>query len=407
MTLFIFVTSFISIATPSRAEEVTLKLVMTSYQLEMRDYYDNIIQRFETENPGIKVNIELVTPAEIGQRVKTLIETGQSPDIVNSGDYATEAAAGLLYRADKIVDSSVLKDFFPALIDNSKYKGTAYAIPDLVSTRSFAWNKTMLSGAKVKKAPTTWPEMLSAAKAIRKAYPDRYAYCLPLGPEEAQMILTTWGGVNGGRLFDFKLNRYTINTKEFKEALDFLKNLVDRKLTQPNPGETNRSDGCWARFAKGEVAMVDGSVSFPDWLAKNGGENIDFAQGPFPHATGKKSITVGMHGYFKGYKANGHQPEIQKFLTFLFEPTNYQSFLKAAGTFNPAIKSVGALLDNDPRLGSFSKQSSSMIFYPDTVNSWPSCKSVIVTYMRNAMANTAKALFNIQARCDAFQTKSR
>ncbi len=400
-----FAATFAVAALPSQAEDVTLKLVMAAYTDDMVDYYDGLAQDFENANPGIKVEVDVVAWPEIGQKVKTLIASGQTPDIVNNDEFAGEAAAGLLYRADQIVSGAVLKDIIPAFLDNSKYKGTAYAVPDLASARAFFWNKQLISGAGVKAAPKTWDDMLAAAKAVKKKYPDVYPYCLPLGPEEAQMIFTTWGGGNGGRLFNEKSNKYTLNNKEFKGALDFLKTLVDQKLTQPNPGKTNRTDGCWALFAKGKVAMVDGGVFLPDWLSKNGGESIDWAAGAFPAAKGKTDITVGVQDYFKGYKAGGKQKEIQKFLTFLFEPTNYQGFLKAAGGFIPATKSAGKLAEEDPIIGPYVKLLPKAIFYPGTVGSWQACKASIVTYMGNAMSNTGKALQQIQAKCDAAHKK--
>jgi len=296
-----FATSFAVAAVPSQAADVTLKLVMAAYTDDMVNYYDGLSQDFENANPGIKVDVDVVAWPEIGQKVKTLIASGQTPDIVNNDEFAGEAAAGLLYRADQIVDAATLKDIIPAFMDNSKYKGTAYAVPDLASARAFFWNKDIVAGAGIKKAPVTWSDFLAAAKAIKKKYPDVYPYCLPLGPEEAQMPFTTWGGGNGARLYDEKTKKYTINTKEFKQSTDFMKSLVDQKLTQPNPGKTNRTDGCWALFAKGKVGFVDGGVFLPDWLSKNGGENIDWAAGAFPHAPGKSDITVGVQDYFKGY----------------------------------------------------------------------------------------------------------
>ncbi|MFM8254642.1 MAG: extracellular solute-binding protein, partial [Actinomycetota bacterium] len=148
-----FAATFAVAALPSQAEDVTLKLVMAAYTDDMVDYYDGLAQDFENANPGIKVEVDVVAWPEIGQKVKTLIASGQTPDIVNNDEFAGEAAAGLLYRADQIVSAAVLKDIIPAFLDNSKYKGTAYAVPDLASARAFFWNKQLISGAGVKAAP--------------------------------------------------------------------------------------------------------------------------------------------------------------------------------------------------------------------------------------------------------------
>ncbi|NBR94462.1 MAG: carbohydrate ABC transporter substrate-binding protein, partial [Actinobacteria bacterium] len=103
-----FATSFAVAAVPSQAADVTLKLVMASYTDDMVNYYDGLSQDFENANPGIKVDVDVVAWPEIGQKVKTLIASGQTPDIVNNDEFAGEAAAGLLYRADQIVDAATL-----------------------------------------------------------------------------------------------------------------------------------------------------------------------------------------------------------------------------------------------------------------------------------------------------------
>ena len=386
---------------PAQAAEVRIKLVMASYTDAMTPYYTDLIKRFEAANAGIKVDLDVVAWPEIGQKVKTLIASGQSPDIVNNDEFAGEAADGLLYKASEIVSPATLADIIPAFMTNSEYKGVAYAVPDLASARAFFYNKTILAGAGVKKPPATWAELKAASIKIKKKYPSVYPLGLPLGPEEAQAEFTVWGGGNGGRLYNAKTNKYTINTKEYLDSLTFLKSMVDAKLTQPNPGKTNRTDGAWTLFAKGKVAMVDGGVFLPDWLSKNGGGAIKWGAAAFPHAPGKSDVTLGVQDYFKGYKANGHVVEIRKFLDFLFVANNYAGFLKAAGGFIPATKSAGKIAEKDKIIGPYIKLLPKAIFYPGTVGSWAACKSAIITQMGTAMLNPQKSLSAMQKKCDA------
>lgn len=386
---------------PAQAADVHIKLVMASYTDAMTPYYTDLITRFEAANPGIKVDLDVVAWPEIGQKVKTLIASGQSPDVVNNDEFAGEAADGLLYKASEIVSPSTLADIIPAFMTNSQYKGVAYAVPDLASARAFFYNKTILKGAGVMKPPATWAELTAAAIKIKKKYPSVYPLALPLGVEEAQAEFTVWGGGNGARLYDTKTGKYTINTKKYLDALLFLKGLVDKKLTQPNPGKTNRTDGAWTLFAKGKVAMVDGGVFLPDWLSKNGGAAIKWGAAAFPHAPGQSDVTLGVQDYFKGYKANGHVAEIRKFLDFLFVAQNYQGFLKAAGGFIPATKSAGAIAAKDPIIGPYIALLPKAIFYPGTIGSWSTCKSAIITQMGTAMLNPQKSLKAIQKKCDA------
>jgi multiple sugar transport system substrate-binding protein len=393
-------TSLAVTAAPAHAADTHIKLVMASYTDAMTPYYTDLITRFEAANPGIKVDLDVVAWPEIGTKVKTLIASGQSPDIVNNDEFSGEAAAGLLYKATEIVSAATLADIIPAFMKNSEYNGVAYAVPDLASARAFFYNKDILKGAGVKTPPATWNDLLAASKMIKAKYPTVYPVGLPLGVEEAQAEFTVWGGGNGGRLYDAKTNKYTIDTPQYLGALNFLKKLVDSKYTQPNPGTCNRTDCAWTLFAKGKIAMVDGGVFLPDWLSKNGGAAINWGAAPFPHNTGQSDVTLGVQDYFKGYKANGHSAEIKKFLDFLFVAENYQGFLKAAGGFIPATKSAGVIAAKDKIIGPYVALLPKAIFYPGTIGSWSTCKSAIIPSMATAMANPKKALQDIQKKCD-------
>ena len=408
-TSLVFATSLTLAGVQSQAAEVvTLQLEMASYTPDMAPYYADLVKRFEAKYPGIKVNVDNVAWPEIGQKVKTMIASGQSPDIVNNDEYSAEAAAGLLYRADEIVSPATLADIIPAFLTNSEFNGIAVAVPDLASAHAFGYNKKILKGAGVTKVPTTWAELVTAAKKVKAKYPDVYPIGLPLGPEEAMTELTIWGAQNGARLYDPKTKKYTLDSKEFLGALNFLKSLVDMGLTQPNPSKTNRTDGAWALFAKGKMAMVNIGAWTPVWLKDNGGAGIELGIAPFPHSPSTKEAgpTLGVQDYFKGYKANGHKEEIRKFLDFLFEPTNYQGFLKAAGGFIPATKSAGKIAEaTDPVMAPFIKMLPKAFFYPGSVASWQPCKTSISTYTQTALANPKKALQNMQKKCDGFQAK--
>ena len=89
------VASIAATAAPAQAADVHIKLVMASYTDAMTPYYTDLITRFQAANPGIIVDLDVVSWPEIGQKVKTLIASGQSPDVVNNDEFAGEAAAGL------------------------------------------------------------------------------------------------------------------------------------------------------------------------------------------------------------------------------------------------------------------------------------------------------------------------
>jgi multiple sugar transport system substrate-binding protein len=385
-------------ATSAHAADVQLKMVAADYA-NMQPFWDDMATRFAAKNPGIKVKVDVVSWETIDDKVKTLVATNQTPDVVNKGDYSAAAAEGLLYRADEMVSAATLADIVPTFLNNSMYKGVTYAVPDLASARALFYNKDILKKAGVTKLPTTWTELEVVLKQIKAKVPGVYPYAIPLGPEEAQAEFAIWAGGNGGVMF--KNGKWVLNSKENIAAMTFIKKLTDQKLTQPNPAKCDRTACAQTLFAAGKAAFINGSVFLPGWLKDNGGAALNLGSGSFVAAPGKKPVTLGVQDYFTAYKANGHKAEITKWMDFIFEPTNYAAFLKAAGGFIPATKSAGAAAAKDPALAPFIKLLPSAIFYPGDQAAWPAVKGAVQQSIGTALINPKKAMDALQAKAEA------
>ena len=132
------------VSVSAHAADVQLKMIAADYPGDgktQQAQWDKVSADFAKANPGITMTVTVVSWDNIDDKVKTLIATGQTPDIVNKGDYSAPAAAGLLYPASDIVSASTLADILPTFLNNSKYNGTVYALPDLASARALFYNK--------------------------------------------------------------------------------------------------------------------------------------------------------------------------------------------------------------------------------------------------------------------------
>ena len=243
----------------------TIKIITPNYTDDMPAYYADLNARFMAANPDIKVEHTNLSWDDILVKGRTLVATDSTPDILNLNTFSDYAAQGLLYKAEDLFDAKTLADFVPAFIDNSKYDGTAYAVPDLASARMFFYNKEMLYTSGVKKVPTTWKQVRAAAKKIKAKYPSVYPIALPLGSEEAQAEFAIWAGGNNGRYFDDKAKKWVINSKANVQTMKYLTSLVKAGLTQPSPASTNRTDA-FKLLSQGKVAMINDSVFFPSTL---------------------------------------------------------------------------------------------------------------------------------------------
>ena len=399
-------TGVVGVSLPiAHAADVNLTMVAADYPGDgktQQAQWDAVSKAFAAANPGITMTVNVVSWDVIDDKVKTLIATGKTPDIVNKGDYSAPAAAGLLYKASEMVSASTLADIIPTFLNNSMYNGTAYAVPDLASARALFYNKAILKKAGVTKLPTTWKELLTVLSKIKAKNPGVYGYAVPMGPEEAQAEFSIWAGGNGGRLYDYTAKKWTVNSAANIEAMAFLKKMNDLKYIEPNPAKCDRTACAQALFAAGKAAFINGSVFLPGWLKDNGGAGIDLGSGSFVHNDGQEAVTLGVQDYFTAYKANGHQAEIQKFMDFLYKPANYAAFLTAAGGFIPATKSAGVEAAKDPALAPFIALLPHAIFYPGDIATWPAVKGALQQSVGLAVTgNPSKVLGDIQKKANA------
>jgi len=374
---------------PAHAE-TTIKIITPNYTDAMPAYYADLNARFEAANPGIKVEHTNLSWDDILVKGRTLVATNSTPDILNLNTFSDYAAADLLYKASDIFDAKTLADFVPAFIDNSKYNGVAYAVPDLASARMFFYNKKILYTSGVNKVPSTWAEVTAAAKKIKAKYPNVYPIAIPLGSEEAQGEFAIWAGGNNGRYFDDKTKKWVINSKANVETLKYLTSLVKAGLTQPSPASTNRTDA-FKLFSQGKVGMINASVFFPSTL-KDYKSKVDYGVAPFPHSPKGKSITLGVQDYFMAFKKPGNEAAVKAWLNFLFQPTNYAGFLKAAGGFIPATKSASSAVDSS--LLPFIQQLPNAIFYPGDLAAWPKVSGSIQTQIGSGVNKSPKSVLD-------------
>jgi multiple sugar transport system substrate-binding protein len=362
-------------AVPVAAQDtVSIEMIGAGYTDQMQPYYDDLAARFMEQNQDIDVSVQVVSWNDIYTVLNTRVASGDPPDIMNLNYFANFAADDLLYTAEEIVTPEVLEDIIQVFRDNSKYEGVEYAVPDLASDRLFFYNEDILAAAGVE-PPSTWSEVKAVCQAILDTQPGIVPLALPLGPEEAQAEFLIWAGGNDGGYF--RDGEWIIDSPENLETLEFLQELVDMGCTQPNPGSFNRTDGAFALFAQGVAAMLNGAIFLPGELENTYESDVNWGVVPFPAADGKESITLGVQDYFFGFKKEGNQEAIQRFLSFLFQPDNYAAFLDAAGGFLPATISAGEQMASDPALAPFIEVLPTAIFYPSDQASWPAVQAAV------------------------------
>jgi multiple sugar transport system substrate-binding protein len=348
----------------SGAVEGEISLLVPEYSENTEGFWRDLIGRFESEHPGAKVELQTVSWTDINQKVTTLVSTNQAPDILNLDAYANFAGDELLLPADEVLSPETQDDFIDKFAENGKLEGTQYGIPFVGSVRGLFYNKDIFRKAGVQEPPKTWDELRDAAAKIDAA--GETGYGMPLGPEEAQaeFSLFMWG--NGGDWVDG--DTWTITRPENVEALQFMSDLANRdKVTQPNPGTTNRTD-LWKVFGAGKIGMVMGSNFYPV-LLKDQNPKLDYGVAPVP-VNGGDPVTLGVEDYLMAFNTTEHKPVVKAFLDFVFAEQNYGQFIETEG-FLPVTKSVSdKVAAEDPRQKVFIESVEDARFYPTTNPTW-------------------------------------
>ncbi|MET9182164.1 extracellular solute-binding protein [Kitasatospora aureofaciens] len=306
--------------------KVTLKLVAADYgdkeTNSSKAYWNKVATAFTAANPDIRVDVQVVNWNDIDKQVKTMIQSGNVPDVLQTGGYADKVADDLLYPAEDVLSPGTRSDLIDSFARAGQVKGVQYGIPFVSSARALFYNKALFQQAGITQPPTSWEELRKDAEQLKTRVPGVTPYALPLGPEEAQGESMIWElGNDGGPTG--KDGAYTLNSQANIDTFRWLKaDLVDPGLTYANPATTDRKTA-FADFAAGKAAMLDGHPSLIR-MAQDG--KVDYGVAPIPGKSGPLTSTLGVADWMMAFKKNGHRDQIRKFLDFAYTEDNQLAF---------------------------------------------------------------------------------
>lgn len=312
----------------------SIRLVAAEYSAKTAGFWEDFAEAYEAET-GTRLDVQIIGWSDIDQQSSTMVQNGNPPDILNLNAYATYAADDLLYSADEVLSDEVKDDLIDAFVESGTYEGKMYGMPDLSSARALFYNKDLFAQAGISGPPTTWAEFEETAKKISAMGDGTVGYAMPLGPEEAQAEFSIWMFNNGG---DWKTDgEWTINSEQNVETLEFLRSLaVEEKVTQNNPGRTNRTDGAFPLFGSGKAGMVVGFSPLAAQLDEDG--TVNYGVAPMPTSDGGEPQTYGVTDYLMAFKKDGNQEAVKAFYELYYQPEQVNNFIKAEG-FLPVTES--------------------------------------------------------------------
>ena len=391
-------------------DEITLDVIICQYGPNTEDWFlgtgmdgSNFVDKFEEANPGIKLNLEVVSWDTVDQVVDTRISSDQAPDILNNDNFSNYAYDELLEPVSQFCPDDLYEDFFPSFIAESVIDDTVWAVPDLASARALYYNVDMFEEMGIE-PPTTWAELEDVCQTILDFYDGEvYPWGIDMTTDEGQAAFAyyTWG--NGGGFTDDEGN-WIVNCDENVEAIEFAISLVNNGYTNPNPATQTRYD-LQDMFAAGDMAMLIAPNQLPTYCADKESD-VNMATANIPANEGKESASVGVMDRVMAFKDESLSEEetaardeaIGKFLKFFYDPENYVGWVSMEG-FLPAVNSaVAALVESDPSFEAWLSVLDSSKFYPTSLGEWDAVKQGVIKAEQNALTGA-----DVREELDALQ----
>lgn len=275
-------------------------------QDKVASFIEPAVEAFEAENPDIDVEIMYESWAGWIQTYPTYFEAGNQPDVIFWWDnklHDSSANSHLVdlspYLSEELVNK--IPQGVWDLVDPGDMDGLFY-VPSSVDTFALFYNKDLFAqaGLDPDAPPTTWDELLAAAKAI-KENTGKPGIGVPAisGSEVLQEFVGCFiNQATDAPILDSS-SMPLFNTPEGMEALNFLEQLWP--YVQESPTEYGRGE-LRPPIINGEIGMIiDGPWAVANMIAAMG-ENFtqDGSVGvaPLPLGPNGKKITwAGTNGW--------------------------------------------------------------------------------------------------------------
>lgn len=255
--------------------------------------WEELIGRFEKENPGIKVNYVGLPNSSYLQKVQNALATGEIPDVLLIGnDVASLIAQKALVPVDDAfaeagltdkIDKSMVETERGNSADRKLYKAPLTALSDVIWYR-----KDWLAEANLDE-PKTYDEFFDAAEKLTNPGANRFGFAFRGGPGSMPpMIAMTYGQSGVGEFF----------TKSGQATLDSAENVKAFKRYVGLYGTVSATADISNDYPKIVAAFDGGSAwamhhnlgSYQDHVAALGADKVAGVQ-PFPNAKGVITAT--------------------------------------------------------------------------------------------------------------------
>jgi multiple sugar transport system substrate-binding protein len=307
---------------------------------------EDLLPRFETENPGIKVVFESAEAREWQDKVLAQMVAGTAPDVMylwqpRMYDFMMKEQ---LLAIDDFVDATFMERFYPAVVRSLTLDGRLMGVPKGISCVGLAYNKDILdeSGVDYPDETWDWDDYYVALNATTKR--DSEGEVIQWGTHLQQVNYSVyqahWVWENGGEWMNKELlgDKCLLNEEKALEAVKFIYDFIwGPEPVAPQYGSL-ADLSFWSIFQTGKVAFHETH----SWTMTRYMKQNDFHWDLSVLPTGRTGIRAGIffpEGYFI-YAGSKHPHESVELLKFLASPWAERARAKAPLQVTPASPEI-------------------------------------------------------------------
>lgn len=313
---------------------------------------EEIIAKFESSHPNIKIKTETAPYEDFYQKLTTQIAAGTAPDIWQSDGTKVFGFAqrGAIRDITDYVTKEINKDEVNGLEFNKDADGKYWGVPQGIQVGALFYNKDLFdkAGVSYPTADWTWDDLKAAAAKLTLDANGKNADDPAFDKNSVKQFGFTFFGSSrgafnilkayGGGVLDPTMTKSIINSPENKKAVEWMADGMKRRLF-PNPADLKAFQSNFKVFLSGASAMqID---IYAATTAMNGAElNYDVA--PLPKGPdGKRFAPVIANSWVINKKANEQKVKAaQEWITYWTTSDEAQVEWTQVGEAIPVKKSV-------------------------------------------------------------------
>jgi multiple sugar transport system substrate-binding protein len=309
----------------------------------------DLMDQFESENPGITVDLLSGPYASTKEQVFAGAAAGTMSDVVGLdgawvSDFAKQGALADLTKlmADQKYDDS-------QLASQIKIDGSTYMIPVVNFVYPLFTNDDLLAQAGITAPPTNRSEFEAAADALTGLGNNVSGWVLPLAldaPNGIQNDVMSWVWSSGGSML--KDGKPDVTNKDVKSAVDYIKGLYDKGDIAPGALTMKEQDKV-EEFTNGRVGMMIDSLAHIN-LIRESNPDLNFSVSAIPAVdgyTGDRGIPYASWGIGVS-DTSKHPAEAFKLVQFLMSKDVNSKLSTLANAFPGNTESTPDFSKSDP-----------------------------------------------------------